>query len=184
HCSATMDDHTYAMDQSMEESGDMDDDPPILADETQWRAEENPMEFPEDPATISIQLDNYEPPKEKPMEVEEAPMADVLSPTVADFPPLSVLSGAVRMCYLCGAVTAHVHATPRNPKERAAFLARVISSKKSDLFSVKALGRNIATAYFCVHHLRTLDEIPQEKQIGTYPLAMMDKPKNIKKKSK
>ncbi|GMR38187.1 hypothetical protein PMAYCL1PPCAC_08382, partial [Pristionchus mayeri] len=110
--------------------------------------------------------------------------SQVLSSTVAEFPPLPILSGSVKMCYLCGSVMDHYHATPLNPEERAPFLARVITSKKSELLSVRALTRNTWTANFCVHHLRVSDQIPKQKQIRTIPRAKTGKPKKIKKESK
>ncbi|GMR52238.1 hypothetical protein PMAYCL1PPCAC_22433, partial [Pristionchus mayeri] len=124
-------------------------------------AEENPMRIAEEHAEISL---NSEPPKDKSMEVKKRPMAKALSPSATALHPLPVVNGVMRMCYLCGAMVSRSYATPPNPLARADFLARVIFSKKSFRHSVKALGRNATTAYFCVEHIRTSVEIPQEKQ--------------------
>ncbi|GMR31328.1 hypothetical protein PMAYCL1PPCAC_01523, partial [Pristionchus mayeri] len=78
---------------------------------------------------------------------------------------LPILSGCLRMCYLCGAMINHCYATPADPVERSAFLSNVITSKKSDVQSIRALGRNMMTAHFCLGHLRTSTDIPKEKQV-------------------
>ncbi|GMR54724.1 hypothetical protein PMAYCL1PPCAC_24919 [Pristionchus mayeri] len=122
--------------------------------------EENPMGFAENPASMSLNFKNIELSKENPEEAREDSIAsDALPPSIAQLLQPPILSGTTRMCYLCGKMVDHFYATPTQPEERAAFLARVNISKKYYSTSIRALRRNQATAYFCVEHL---GEIKQE----------------------
>ncbi|GMR31339.1 hypothetical protein PMAYCL1PPCAC_01534, partial [Pristionchus mayeri] len=96
---------------------------------------------------------------------QEESVPNVHSISNVDSSHLPISSGCLRMCYLCGAVINHFCATPANPEERSAFLSNVITSKMSDVHSIRALGRNMITAFFCLGHLRTSTGIPKEKQI-------------------
>ncbi|GMR31332.1 hypothetical protein PMAYCL1PPCAC_01527, partial [Pristionchus mayeri] len=96
---------------------------------------------------------------------QEESVLTVHSISTTNSSQLPILSGYLRMCYLCGAVMNHCYATPADKEERSTFLSNVITSNNSDEHSIKALGRNMMTAHFCLGHLRTSTDIPKEKQV-------------------